>query len=259
MNTPSLTSLEDRLRRAAHAFAYPRTPDVSRAVRLRLVRPPAGGARLALRIAALVLVVLAAALAVPQVRAKLIEWFQVGVIRVLPGYGTPTPAASAQAPRTATPRGFDPSGQPEHVVSIAGLAGETTLEQARARVFFDIRLPADLGPPDRVFLQNDGPTVILVWLEAAEPGRVRLSLHLIGPNGFYMEKYHPQVILETEVHGEYALWAEGPYLVDTTTGHEAFRRLVEGNTLIWKEGTITYRLESQLSVDEAIRIAESLE
>jgi hypothetical protein len=34
---------------------------------------------------------------------------------------------------------------------------------------------------------------------------------------------------------------------------------VDGNTLIWEEQGITYRLESNLSLEEAVKIAESLE
>jgi hypothetical protein len=259
MNTSPLTPLEDRLLAAGRAVRYPRTPDIGRAVRLRLVRP--GRITLALRVAAVVLVLLAAALAVPQVRAAIIEFFQIGVIRVLPG--TETPAPEGRTPLTATPRAAEPRDvQPSHLVSIAGLAGETSLEEARARVPFEIRLPShppDLGPPDRVFLQDDGPMLILVWTEAADPDRVRLSLHLIGPEGFFITKYHPQELQETQVDGLKALWARGPYLVSLTSGREDFRRLVDGNTLIWEQDGITYRLESDLSLSEAIRIAESLE
>jgi hypothetical protein len=37
------------------------------------------------------------------------------------------------------------------------------------------------------------------------------------------------------------------------------RRLVEGNVLIWFENGLTYRLESDLSLEETVRVAESLE
>jgi hypothetical protein len=36
------------------------------------------------------------------------------------------------------------------------------------------------------------------------------------------------------------------------------RQLVEGNTLIWVESGVTYRLETRQDLPEAIRIAESL-
>ncbi|MGH8245369.1 MAG: hypothetical protein ACREUU_02935 [Gammaproteobacteria bacterium] len=268
MNTTPPIQLEQRLRSAARGFSYPRTPDVSRAVRLRISQRVLTAFSLRVRVAALVLAVLAAALAVPQVRAKLVEFFQIGVIRILPGLPTETPVLitttpGVEVPLTVTPQSHvTPQTQPDHIISIAGLAGETTLAEARGRVLFPIRLPSypsDLGLPDRVFVQADGPMVILVWLDEADPEKVRLSLHQIGSQGFYIEKYEPRVILETEVNGEYALWAEGPYMVSLTNGSQDFRRLVDGNTLIWKDGNITYRLESDLPLTEALKIAESVE
>ena len=38
-----------------------------------------------------------------------------------------------------------------------------------------------------------------------------------------------------------------------------FVRLIDGNVLIWEENKITHRLETDLALDEAIRIAESLQ
>ena len=39
----------------------------------------------------------------------------------------------------------------------------------------------------------------------------------------------------------------------------ALRRLVEGNVLLWEQDGVTYRLETELPLDEAIKVAESLE
>lgn len=264
MNGMDVTQLEQRLLEAARRFNYPPAPDVSRRVRLRLGQGRLNGIRLTVRVAAIVLALLAAALAVPQVRALLAEFFQIGPVRVLPFSPTATPAAGVQvqSPLTTTPRMTPTQEEPAYAVSIFGFAGETSLEAARGRVPFAIRLPSypgDLGTPDRVFVQQDGPMVILAWLDAASPRRVRLSLHEIGPDGFFIEKYQLRVILETQVNAVYALWVEGPYLVKLTNGQTDFRRLVVGNTLIWKDGDITYRLETDLPLAEAIQIAESLE
>jgi hypothetical protein len=35
--------------------------------------------------------------------------------------------------------------------------------------------------------------------------------------------------------------------------------LINGHVLIWEEGNITYRLETALPLEEAIKIAESLQ
>jgi hypothetical protein len=101
--------------------------------------------------------------------------------------------------------------------------------------------------------------VILVWIDQTDPESARLSLHEISSENIMLSKYQPRVIQETQVNGVYAVWAQGPYLVQLTSGSYVFRRTVEGNTLIWEEGRITYRLESDLSLEETIRIAESIE
>ncbi|HEY2980256.1 MAG TPA: hypothetical protein VGJ22_03670 [Anaerolineales bacterium] len=260
-----MTQLEQRLRDAASRFNYPPSPDVSRRVRLSLSRGRFSGIRLTVRVAAIVLVLLAAALAVPQVRALLAEFFQIGPVRVLPFAPTATPnppAGQGESLLTATPRAARTQEVPNYAVSIFGFAGEQDLATARRLIPFTIKLPSyppDLGAPDRVFVQQDGPMVILAWVEPGAPDRVRMSLHEIGPGSIFLEKYQPRVVLETQVNDAYALWVEGPYLVKLSSGQTDFRRLVEGNTLIWKDGDITYRLETNLTLAEAIQIAESLQ
>jgi hypothetical protein len=66
------------------------------------------------------------------------------------------------------------------------------------------------------------------------------------------------VIAQTTVNGQPAVWAEGPYILRVRNGYIDERRLIEGHVLIWKEGDVTYRLETDLSLEEAVKIAESL-
>jgi hypothetical protein len=68
-------------------------------------------------------------------------------------------------------------------------------------------------------------------------------------------------VTETTVHGQRALWTQGPYIVQVIENDQviyATRVLVNGHALIWTEGSITYRLETSASLDEAVKIAESL-
>jgi hypothetical protein len=37
------------------------------------------------------------------------------------------------------------------------------------------------------------------------------------------------------------------------------RRLIDGHVLIWEEDGITYRLETGVTLEEAVKIAESLQ
>lgn len=256
MTEPEHERLEAALRKQAAAMDYPPTPDVAGEVRRRLKMESPRPSRLVPQWvgAMLILVfVLGALLAVPQVRAELLEFLQIGVVRIFPVAPTST---ATLPPLTATPR---PAATP--LASLLDLAGETTLDEAQAKAGFVVRLPTsppDLGPPDVVFLQDlGGPIVVLVWLEPNDPSRVRLSLHQFGP-GTFAEKNAPKVIQATDVNGQPALWTEGPYMVQIRNGDYVTRRLVEGHVLIWEVGEITYRLESALTLEEARQIAESV-
>jgi Domain of unknown function (DUF4367) len=269
MSEHSHPSPNERLREIASQLRYPPTPDMVEAVTKRLengnrprVRLRSVGAIVTLL--ALLLVLL---FAVPGVRAEIVRFLQVGVVRIFPAAATQTAIpALPQLPLTATPLAVSPGtatplatqNEPSSNITLAGLAGETTLEAAQTSLPFQIRLPnypASLGAPERVFLQADGPMVILVW---TDPQKVLLSLYEIGPGSVIIHKFEPRVIQETQVNGQYAVWVEGPYLVQLTDGSYEERMLVPGNTLIWEQNGITYRLESDLGLAEAIKIAESL-
>jgi hypothetical protein len=267
----SASSLEERLRESARAFKYPGTPAISRAVRLRLERPAVPRAGTAFRAALLALVILAAAaLAMPQVRAQVLKFLRIGVVRIFlapPSPTAPAPVptarpANTRMPVTATPRPlYTQQVEPLYSVSMQGLDGETTLETARQRVDFPILLPGeptDLGQPDHVFLQENGQFIILVWLDHQQPDKVRLSLHEIGSNSVLVSKYQPRVLEQILVNGHDAAWVQGPYIVELTNGDHTWRKLVNGSTLIWEADGVTYRLESDLTLEQALPIAESL-
>ncbi|MGE5374795.1 MAG: DUF4367 domain-containing protein, partial [Bacteroidota bacterium] len=143
------------------------------------------------------------------------------------------------------------------------MAGETTLSAAQRQADYPILLPsypADLGKPDRVFVVDaNGPMTILVWMEPQDPEQVKMSLHFIPEGSWAVNKFAPQAIDETSVNDQRAVWAVGPYPILFRNGDMEISRLVNGHVLIWEDGGVTYRLESNLSMDEAVKIAESLE
>lgn len=256
MKTETSFPWEEKLHTAASAFPYPPSPDVRTAVRTRLAgdadRRVHRRARLAWA-ALIVLIVLVSFLAVPGVRAQIAGFIQIGVVKIFPKAPTTTPTSLSPAA----------AGSPTPIVisSLKDLAGETTLEQAQKVLKFPVRLPAypaNLGRPDHVYLQTgDGQMLVLVWNDPAQPAQARLSLQMITIS-YSIEKLQPTVIQETTVNGRKAIWAEGPYLFQLRNGTFDMRQIVTGNTLIWTEGDITYRLETSSSLDEAIKIAESL-
>lgn len=256
---PPLEQFEEMVIRNAQHLPYPPTPDIASGVAQRLTEQhtrhwrTAPRTRLAWLIA--LLLVLAGLLTMPQVRAALLEFIQIGAVRIWLVEPTPTPtllpSAAPPAP-TATPRR-----------SLLPLTGETTLERARQRAPWPIPLPtwpAVLGDPDAVFWQDiGGDAVVLVWLERADPSRVRLSLHLLSNEAVVWKKMQPAVIDETTVRGRTAFWTTGPYLLFIKGKGLDPVRLIEGHVLIWTDGSVTYRLETDLSLAEAVRIAESVQ
>jgi hypothetical protein len=149
------------------------------------------------------------------------------------------------------------------LIDLHEIAGETTFEEAQRIVPYPILLPAyppDLGEPDHIFVQDaDGSMTILVWLNPEDSNEVLISLHIIPEGSWAIHKSEPVVVQETLVNGRRALWAVGPYPLQLSNGDLDITRLIEGHVLIWADGTITYRLESNLSLEQAVRMAESLQ
>lgn len=263
MSDDELNELEDRLREAGRAFPYPLTPDLVVALRRRRSNH-APRRRLVIRIAAIVAVMVVALLAVPDVRAAVLAALRIGVIQIVPAAPTAAvPVQSAGAPTQAIPPPAPTATLPPDAL-LRDLRGATTLDAARAQLPFPLRLPAEppgLGPPTDVFVQDlGGPAAILVWRDSADPQRPQLALFILSSDVFGA-KLGVSVLEETQVNGRQAVWASGPYVLqlgDAQRWTNAERRLVTGNTLIWEEDGLTYRLESDLPLEEAVRIAESL-
>ena len=97
-------------------------------------------------------------------------------------------------------------------------------------------------------------------MNSTQPQSVELSLHFIPNESWAIKKMGPRVLQETMVNEYKAVWAVGPYPLFLFNRNEIeFTRLIEGNVLIWTDGNITYRLEINLTMEEAIEIAENLQ
>jgi hypothetical protein len=254
---------ETQVQTIAGGMEYPPTPDIAGAVstRLRASTQPRLANRTFSRSLVFTLVLLASLMLIPPVRAAVIEFIEIGIVRIFRADPAPLPEEipAPMFPLTVTPSPTLPALIP----FLEELAGETTLAEAKAATGYPILLPgypADLGEPDRVFIQDaDGPMTILVWIDPQQPSQVLLSLHLIPEGSWAITKMGPDVIEETHVNGRYAVWAQGPYPIQLDNGDLQFRRMIIGHVLIWEEGEVTYRLETDASLEEAIRIAEALE
>lgn len=188
------------------------------------------------------LAALAVAMAVsPTVRAAVADFFRIGAVDVY------------YAPPPVTPTTTDTPQPGEKDVPLA---------QARHEVAFDIRVPGLLGDPDAVRVirnvPDDGSPPRVVSLRYAN-ARVDEIDGRISP---IFEKFlHAGDVVPTRVRGGVALWIPRPHpvlYVDTHgTVHEEAARLA-AKTLIWEREGLTYRVEGELTKEQAVAIAESL-
>jgi hypothetical protein len=257
MNEIERELFEKRLNSLAKGFEYPRIPAVAAAVMKQIA--PAPQRRLMSRPVVwafvFVLILFSSLMLIPPARAAIIEFIQIGVIRIFPRsteihptpHITPAPASSL----------------PSMLPLLNRISGETTLALAQQKVSFPILLPVypdGLGEPDHVFVQDaEGTMIILVWMDPDHPEQVLLSLHFIPSGSWAINKVEPELIQETTVNGNRALWTAGPYALRATSGDINFIRLVEGHVLVWSVANVTYRLETALPLEEALKMAESLE
>jgi hypothetical protein len=284
MNESQRELFERQLLSLARGLDYPRTPDIAGSVmrRLRafpsrtgrLRSAPQGGARGEGRprfvsrpfawSLAVILVFFASLMLIPSARAAILEFIQIGVVRIFRAEPTPPAPPNQEFPATLVPVTATPGATSQPLIPmLERLAGEMTLEQAQQAVEYPILLPSyppDLGQPDHIFVQDaDGAMAILVWIDSQQPDDVLISLHFVPQGSWAIEKVHPTLIQETTVNGQYAVWAMGPYPLRFSNGDLDFVRLIDGHVLIWAEGDVTYRLETDLSLEEALQVAESLE
>ena len=152
------------------------------------------------------------------------------------------------------------------------LGRHVTLEQARAAVGFPLLVPTEPGfeRPDAVYLSSDlpGGRVDLVYLpraglRASPFTNVGLLITEFEATPFVEKIAKTATRVEAVTVGrEQGYWLSGePHSFAYQDRNGNFREetsRLAGSTLLWTHGTLTLRLEGQLSEQQAVRIAESM-
>ena len=251
----TLTDLGERL-------AYPRPTRLAAAVRERLNQPRERrwwdavlSPRYAIAPAALtlLLILVVSLAAVPSVRATADEFLRLRGIDIF--RTASTPSAPAASPALQFP-------------------GErVTLDEARRRAPF-LRAPVDprLGAPDQVYIDQTqaGDRVTLVYVSRTDVPISRdagVSAVVVAFRGRIDESLFAKVavpgtrIEEATVNGGRGYWLEGTphqFFYRDSAGNPSPETLrLAGNTLLWEQDGVTFRLEAQLARDEALRVATS--
>jgi hypothetical protein len=242
-----LVAIDSLLGRTAREFSYPATPRISPGVMARVREPQratqgfAWGTawRFAGAAAVVIAIVAGAALAVPQSREALADFFGLSHVRIEvgPNLGPPAPV-------------LDPDN----------FARPATLSEAQAAVDFDLRFPTTDGErivPDATLLAYEASTVIFLYEDEG------YDLYQTRGGLFGKGAPEPSSYEALEIDGVPAYWFfEGNHIawLEDEYGRVVIesRRTVERATLLWEDAGITYRLETSLSQEEAIEVARSL-
>lgn len=240
-----MVELEQALRRLGDSLEFPAQADLAGRVRTRIehgrpARPllPAW--------AAAVLVLVAVSLLVPGVRRAAADLLGLDDIRIV---------LREAPPSIPTGAGLD-------------IGSPISLAEVRELVDFEVMVPSALGEPNEVYLDR-GRVTLLYRPEAGLPevgdSGVGLLITQFGARlpEFFGKELGPGSSLEkVTVRGRPGYWIEGEphlvYLVERSGEVREESGRLAGNTLLWEEGGVTFRLESSLSREEALRVAESL-
>lgn len=247
-----MTDLETRLRALGADTRFPPTPDLGAVVRARLdagasaTRPARRRRTLGLALALALLVPAAALASVPSTRHAILDWLGLRSVEVRTVPSTPTPAVSVPP-------------------AVGDLGRPATLNKARDRLTFSVRVPAALPRAAGVFLAASPPGGRVTFLYPAAPRRPRLLVtqfrgsqtrtylrKLLGP-GARAERVRvggaPGVWLSGRPHG--FLYADRNGTIRT----EDLR--LAGNVLVWERDGVVLRLEGRLTKARALRIGAS--
>jgi hypothetical protein len=188
-----------------------------------------------------------------------------------PSVATASPSSSPSPAPTSSPRPT-PSRTPGPPGSTLSLGRQVTLDEARGEVGFPLLLPTDarLGPPDAAWIDDVG-RVTLVWTaRPGVPATIDPNLALVVTEfpgridpGYFEKILRQGTSIESiSVAGHDGYWISGSpheFVYVDPSGEPTFddRRLA-GDTLAWSDGSVTYRIETDLGRDAAIAIAESM-
>src|SRR6185436_8350648 len=151
MNELERELFEKQLLSVASRLDYPRTPDLAGSVMPRLraaSRSRFGWPSKALAWSLTIILVLCSSLMlIPPARAAIIEFIQIGIVRIFPRAETPTPtptptpASTAGTPISIAPLTATAAPTSDLIPVLDRFAGKTTLADAQKRAGYSILLP----------------------------------------------------------------------------------------------------------------------
>ena len=243
-----MSELELALVELGRRVEFPPTPDLTPRVRERLAegRPGRafGGHRTLALAFAVLAVAVAAVMAVPQTRAAILEFFHLRGVTI---------ERVQELPTVPIQQGF---GE-------VFVGDRVTLDEARKAVPFPLVVPEALGDPDEVYLQKDFPPggmVSFVYGTRKHPRALFTQFEATVREVIFKKVAEGTDIDQVTVDGAPGFWVGGAHYFsyfDRNLQYQQEQVRLAGKALIWERGTVTLRLEADVTKAEALRIARS--
>jgi hypothetical protein len=242
--------LETRLFDLGAHIEYPAVPALTSLVRERIAgeptRRPSWWRRPAVLTAAAALILAAlTVVAVPTSRQAVADFLGIDGIRI----------------------SFDDPPEGEPVGRELVLGKRVSFEEAQEHVGFALKVPERLGDPDDIYLNTSAPNGEATFVyeprdglpEAAESGVGALFTQFEGDSDFPSIKKKfatgDTSVIPVTVGDVPGFWIDGAHNLYPPDANPR----IAGTTLLWQVGEISYRLEVDTSLEEALAIAESVE
>jgi hypothetical protein len=255
----SLTELAERMEIPGGEWLV---DDVMRRIAEPAIRP---ARRRSVRFAgAMVVAVVVIAIALPGPRHAVARWLGFDSVRIEPAVTVPTTTTAVAA---AEPTATVPLPEP----SLA-LGDPVSIDAAMARTGLPDPTPSLLGAPLSVHVVQppESGQIVLVY----PPSDLVPQSSVIGAGalvsvmpakieeGFFRKTLGTTTTLQTvDVDGAPGYWLEGsPHQLLFEFGDDILPDTLRlaTNTLLWQRGDVVYRLEADVDLDTALRIAESI-
>lgn len=239
-----MSELELALIDLGRHIEFPGTPELGPRVRARLGERPERRTGWAVRRTAVIAlavfaVAVAAVMAVPQTRAAILEFFHLRGVTI------------------------------ERVEELPTVPTQTTLdlgspvELDRVEVPWEVLVPTKLGEPDAAYYRPhpSGGMVSLLYGSPEAPRAILTQFRASVDEAFFKKVLADTRVEPVTVDGQPGYWLSGAphafvYLDTQGRFQEESVRLV-GNVLLWERGSLTLRLEADVSKAEALKIARS--
>ena len=191
---------------------------------------------------AVLAVAVGAVLAIPDARSTIRDWLGIGNVTI---------------------RYVEELPPVEQATGDLGLGERVSLEEARERAGFPVRVPTaeGLDDPQQVFYNEQSSQVSFLYGSEEQP---KLLITQADARGA-IEKIVNLNVTERDLvvvePGYAGVWLYGEkhaiFYPSNGTDHEEPFRLV-GNALVYEIDGVTMRMEAEISKDEALRIARSM-